>query len=99
MSVDVGEVTVSEVSPQGHSVRKQLEVDFVCNKGYERIYIQSALALSDADKRAQELRPLTKIKDNFLKVVIVGGSQATYKNDDGILILNIFDFLRGVSPF
>ena len=99
MSVDVGEVTVSEVSPQGHSVRKQQEVDFVCNKGYERIYIQSALALSDADKRAQELRPLTTIKDNFLKVVIVGGSQATYKNDDGILILNIFDFLRGVSPF
>ena len=95
MYVDVGEVTVNEVSAEGQSVRRQLEVDFVCNKGYERIYVQSALALPTADKQAQEFRPLSKIKDNFLKVVIVGGNQPTYKNDDGILILNILDFLRG----
>ena len=68
-------------------------MDFVCNRGQDRIYIQSAYALLSEEKTEQELRSLKQIKDSFLKVVIVGGMQPTFRNDDGILILNIFDFL------
>lgn len=92
-SVDVGQVTVHTRNEKGVSERKQLEVDFVCNKGYERIYIQSALNLDGDSKEDQELASLRHIDDSFQKIVIVGGMQPTYRNDDGILILNIFDFL------
>ena len=68
-------------------------MDFVCNRGYERVYVQSALNLDSAEKQAQELRPLLSIKDSFKKVVIAGGLQPTYMNDDGVLIQNLFDFL------
>lgn len=69
------------------------EVDFVCNKGYERVYIQSALSLPTAEKQTQEMRPLLSIKDSFKKVVVVGGLQPTYMTDDGVLVQNLFDFL------
>jgi len=92
-SVDVGQLTQNTKKANGISERKQLEVDFVCNKGQDRIYIQSAFALPSEEKTEQELRSLKQIKDNFQKVVIVGGMQPTFRNDDGILILNIFDFL------
>ena len=92
-SVDVGQVTQNTKNANGKSERKQLEVDFVCNRGQDRIYIQSAYALPSEEKTKQELRSLEQIKDSFLKVVIVGGMQPTFRNDDGILILNIFDFL------
>lgn len=92
-SVDVGQVTKNTKNAKGVSERKQLEVDFVCNKGQDRIYIQSAFALPSDKKMEQELRSLKQINDNFKKVVIVGGMQPTFRNDDGILILNIFDFL------
>ena len=61
------------------------------------IYIQSAFALPTAEKQEQEFRSLKLIKDSFQKVVIVGGLQPTYRNDDGILILNIHDFLMRES--
>ena len=92
-SVDVGQVIFNTRNEKGISERKNLEVDFVCNKGYNRIYIQSAFALPTIDKQKQELNSLKRIDDNFKKVVIVGGMQPTYYNDDGILILNIYDFL------
>ena len=92
-SVDVGQVTQNTKNANGKSERKQLEVDFVCNRGQDRIYIQSAYALPSEEKTKQELRSLKQIKDSFQKVVIVGGMQPTFRNDDGILILNIFDFL------
>ena len=92
-SVDVGQVTQNTKNENGISERKQLEVDFVCNSGQDRIYIQSAYALPSEEKTEQELRSLKQIKDSFQKVVIVGGMQPTFRNDDGILILNIFDFL------
>ncbi|MBW4739221.1 ATP-binding protein [Prevotella histicola] len=92
-SVDVGQVTQNTKNENGISERKQLEVDFVCNRGQDRIYIQSAYALPSEEKTEQELRSLKQIKDSFQKVVIVGGMQPTFRNDDGILILNIFDFL------
>ena len=96
-SVDVGQVTQNTKNANGISERKQLEVDFVCNRGQDRIYIQSAYALPSEEKTKQELRSLEQIKDSFLKVVIVGGMQPTFRNDDGILILNIFDFLLNRS--
>lgn len=92
-SVDVGQVIFNTRNEKGISKRKNLEIDFVCNKGYNRIYIQSAFALPTIDKQKQELNSLKRIDDNFKKVVIVGGMQPTYYNDDGILILNIYDFL------
>lgn len=94
-SVDVGQLTIFNKNADEKSERKHLEVDFVCNKGYERVYIQSAFALPTVEKQQQELNSLKRISDSFQKVVIVGGMQPTYRNDDGILILNIFDFLMG----
>ena len=96
-SVDVGQVTQNTKNGNGISERKQLEVDFVCNRGQDRIYIQSAYALPSETKTEQELRSLKQIKDSFQKVVIVGGMQPTFRKDDGILILNIFDFLLNRS--
>lgn len=92
-SVDVGQVVLNSRNPKGISERKQLEVDFVCNKGYDRVYVQSAFALPSLEKQQQEFMSLKHIGDNFQKVVIAGDMQPTYRNDDGILIVNIFDFL------
>ena len=91
-SVDVGNVEYN-TTIDGKNVRLQLEVDFVCNRNEERLYIQSAYALPDEGKVEQELRPLRLIKDNFRKIVIVGGLIPTHKTEDGILMYNIFDFL------
>ncbi len=92
-SVDVGIVEHTERTSEQKKIQKQLEVDFVCNRGYERVYVQSALNLDSPEKQAQELRPLLSIKDSFKKVVIAGGLQPTFMNDDGVLIQNLFDFL------
>ena len=94
-SVDVGQVVLNMKNKEGKSERKQLEVDFVCNQSDKRIYIQSALAMDSADKRKQELASLRKIEDSFQKVIITGGMQPTYRNEDGILIMNVYDFLLG----
>ena len=91
-SVDVGEVVVNEVV-DGKKMRKQLEVDFVCNLGYRRLYIQSAYSIADDNKREQELRPLRNINDSFRKIIIVWDNIARYQNNDGVLYVNIFDFL------
>lgn len=93
-TVDVGNVEYN-TTIDGKNVRLQLEVDFVCNRNGERLYVQSAYALPDEEKVAQELRPLRLIKDSFQKVVIVGGLIPTHKTEDGILMLNILDFLSG----
>lgn len=91
--VDVGQVTLNTKNSAGKSQRIPLEVDFVCNQGDKRVYIQSAFRLPDEEKMMQEVRPLMQIGDNFQKVVVVGGMQPTYRDKEGILILNIFDFL------
>lgn len=92
-SVDVGQLTYYTKNEAGKSARSVLEVDFVCNKADERIYIQSAYAIPTPEKQEQELKSLKRINDNFQKVIIAGGMQPTYRNNDGILILNIYDFL------
>ncbi|GHT01164.1 ATPase [Bacteroidia bacterium] len=91
--VDVGQVVVNTKDGNGVSQRKQLEVDFVCNRGFKRYYIQSALALPTQEKMEQELNSLRHITDSFDKIVITGGLTPTYQNDDGIITMNIFDFL------
>lgn len=92
-NVDVGVVIVSERDEQGNSVRKQLEVDFVCNSGSRRIYIQSAYSLPDEEKRLQEIRPFRKIDDSFKKILITRDIVKANYDSNGILTLNIFDFL------
>lgn len=92
-SVDIGNVEVNEVNAQGTKVRRMLEVDFVCNQGYRRCYIQSALSLPDMEKMQQELASLLRINDSFMKYVITGDSIKRYQNDDGIVLMNVLDFL------
>ena len=96
-SVDVGQVMVNTKDANGVSKRKYFEVDFVCNSGFKRYYIQSALELSTKDKIEQELRSLQNINDSFQKMVFVGGIAPTYQNENGIIIMNVFDFLLGDS--
>ena len=90
--VDVGVVEVTYSDEEKRRLQKQLEVDFVCNQGSRRIYIQSALALPTREKEEQEQMSLRKINDSFKKVIIVKDGPTHY-NEDGILILNLFDFL------
>lgn len=92
-NVDVGVVTTSEKNQEGKVVRKQLEVDFVCNLGSSRYYIQSAYSLPDETKRSQEIRPFRKIDDSFKKIVITKDIVQPYYDDYGILTVNIYDFL------
>ena len=92
-SVDVGNVEVITVDEKGTKVRRMLEVDFVCNRGYKRCYIQSALSLPDREKMQQESASLLRIDDSFMKYVITGDRIKKYQNDDGIVIMNVLDFL------
>ncbi len=92
-SVDVGNVEVNTVDEKGTKVRRMLEVDFVCNRGYKRCYIQSALSLPDREKMQQESASLLRIDDSFIKYVITGDRIKKYQNDDGIVIMNVLDFL------
>ena len=96
-SVDVGQIPVVEAGEEGKRQRSILEVDFVCNQGYKRYYIQSAYALPTEEKMKQELNSLLKIKDNFMTYVIVGTPTPTYQNENGIVIMNIYDFLMNSS--
>ena len=92
-SVDVGVIPIVERDQEGKVIRKQLEVDFVCNLGSYRYYIQSAYSLPDEAKRAQEIRPFRKIDDSFKKIVITKDIVSPYYDDYGILTVNIYDFL------
>ena len=92
-SVDVGVVQVAERDQNDNIIRKQLEVDFVCNLGSLRYYIQSAYSLPDEEKRTQEIRPFRKIDDSFRKIIITKDIIQPYYDDYGILTVNIYDFL------
>ena len=92
-SVDVGEITVNTKDESGASKRQSLEVDFVCNRGFRRYYIQSALTLATEEKIEQELNSLKRINDSFKKFVITADMSRTFQNPDGVIFLNIFDFL------
>lgn len=96
-SVDVGVVPIAEKDDKGKAVRKQLEVDFICNLGSGRYYIQSACSLPDEEKRVQETRPFTRIDDSFKKIVITRDIVPAQYDERGILTLNIYDFLLDPS--
>lgn len=87
-NVDVGVVETRE----GNN-RKQLEVDFVCNQGNKRYYIQSALNLDTPEKTLQETKSLNNIGDSFKKIIVVKDNIKLWRNDDGILIIGIQEFL------
>lgn len=91
-NVDVGVVPVQRMD-NGVRKRSQLEVDFVCNKGFERYYIQSALEMSTDEKIRQEMASLRNIDDSFKKIIVVGTHQPFYKNQDGFIIISVYDFL------
>lgn len=92
-NVDVGIVEERTTNKDGKEQRKRLEVDFVANKGYNRYYIQSALAMLTFEKEQQEQKVFGKINDSFKKIIITGGFKPQHYNEQGILILNIYDFL------
>lgn len=92
-SVDVGVVEIRERDARGNSVRKQIEVDFVCNQGSQRYYIQSAFTLPSPEKVEQELRPLRNIPDSFKKIVIVKDDILIRRNEDGVVFMGLKQFL------
>lgn len=92
-SVDVGVVTISERTKDGKVIRKQLEVDFICNLGSSRLYIQVAYSIPDEEKHIQEIRPFRKIDDSFKKIIITKDIVQPYYDEWGILTVNIYDFL------
>lgn len=92
-NVDVGVVTINGKDENGSSYRKQLEVDFVCNKGSRRCYIQSALSLPSQEKIDQETNSLRRLDDGFERIVIVGDHMSCNHDDNGILFMSIYDFM------
>ena len=87
-NVDVGSVEIRE----GNS-KKQLEIDFVANKGNNKIYIQSALEMKTKEKVEQEQKSLINVNDFFKKIIIVGENVKKSRFDNGIIIMSIYDFL------
>ena len=91
--VDVGNIFNRIRTNDGQQQRITLEVDFVCNKGSKRIYIQSAWKMPDAEKMEQEKRSLKLVDDSFRKIIIVGEHTKSWSDEDGIQIISIYDFL------
>jgi predicted AAA+ superfamily ATPase len=91
--VDVGLVETWKTSAEGKNIRVPLEVDFVVNKGAERIYIQSAFRMPTDDKVAQEKRSLLNTNDNFRKIIIVGDDIKRKTDEQGIITMSLYDFL------
>lgn len=92
-NVDVGLVYANGSDDVGKAVRRQLEVDFVCNKGSKRYYVQSAFAIPDEAKMRQEASSLLRIDDSFKKIIVVKDAPAPLFTDEGILVIGIYDFL------
>lgn len=92
-NVDVGVIIQYETNEKGTNIRKQLEIDFVCNQGSKRYYIQSAYAIPDQAKMEQEQRSLMLTGDFFKRMIITKDTPAPYYNESGVLIMNVYDFL------
>ena len=87
-SVDIGVVEV-----RNSTSKVQLEIDFIANKGSDKYYIQSSLNLDTKEKMEQEIRPLINVNDFFKKIIIVKDDIVRYQNEQGIVIMSIYDFL------
>lgn len=92
-NVDVGIVEKRKIDEKGKKDYRQLEIDFVANKGSDKYYIQSAYSIEDNNKKEQELQSLLNISDNFKKMVIVYDSFIKWQDDNGIIYISIYDFL------
>lgn len=92
-NVDVGVIMQYETNEKGSNIRKQLEIDFVCNQGSKRYYIQSAYAIPDQAKMEQEQRSLMLTGDFFKRMIITKDTPAPYYNESGVLIMSVYDFL------
>lgn len=92
-NVDVGVIMQYETNEKGTNIRKQLEIDFVCNQGSKRYYIQSAYAIPDQAKMEQEQRSLMLTGDFFKRMIITKDTPAPYYNESGVLIMSVYDFL------
>ncbi len=93
MNVDVGVVEYNTKDADGKKIRKQLEVDFVVNKGDKRFYIQSALSIADPEKKEQEIASLKRIRDSFAKIVVVRDYLKPQQDENGITYVGIEQFL------
>lgn len=93
MNVDVGVVEYNTKDADGKKIRKQLEVDFVVNQGGKRFYIQSALSITDPDKKEQEIESLKRIPDSFSKMVVVRDYLKPWQDENGITYVGIEQFL------
>lgn len=96
-NVDVGIVPFTQKNDEGKIVHKQLEVDFVCNKGSKRYYVQTAFSIPDNEKMKQESNSLLRIDDSFKKVIVVKDTPAPWYTEEGILVIGIYDFLLNVD--
>ena len=92
-NVDVGVIMQYDTNEKGNSIRKQLEIDFVCNKGSKRYYIQSAYAIPDQAKMEQEQRSLMLTGDFFKRIIITKDTPVPHYNENGVLIMSVYDFL------
>ena len=92
--VDVGNVIIRVKNEKGEWQRVTLEVDFVCNLGSRRYYLQSAYRLPDEEKQKQEKRSLEQIKDSFKKIVIVGERMKLRRDENGIVLMGVYEFLK-----
>lgn len=97
-SVDVGMVETFGKDSEGKTIRKNLEIDFVVNRHDQRVYIQSAYYMPDEEKRDQELASFRNVADGFRKILIEGDRYITHYNEEGILVMSLYDFLlQGIS--
>lgn len=96
-NVDVGVVVTEMTSSEGKRQKVQLEIDFVCNQGSKRYYIQSAYKMDTDEKRRQECLSLSKVDDSFKKIVIVADEQLVHHDDQGITTICLRDFLTRPS--
>lgn len=93
--VDVGIVRKESKDNEGKRELKNLEIDFVCNKGSERFYVQSAYSIPTVEKMNQETSSLNSVPDSFPKVIVTQDNVAPYHTEKGYLVINVLDFLLG----
>lgn len=91
--VDVGSITLYQKNSEGKTTRSVLEIDFVGNRGSERVYIQSAYSLPDEEKQRQEQRSLTLTDDSFTKIILTADNIPTHTTNNGIILMNVYEYL------
>ena len=91
--MDVGVVEAYETNPNGKAQRKQLEIDFIANKGSRKYYIQSAFEMTSPERTEQEKKSLNKLNDSFKKFVIIKNDIKTSIDENGLITMGIYDFL------